>query len=87
MKKVSKRVFVTVALCGLALFGLAQVDHWETIVYEDDIWRYELPSAPVKATVTVVITSSSLIGAGASSSEEQLVNTIANAAMLKIAFL
>jgi hypothetical protein len=35
----------------LALFScfpaFAQVDHWETIVFEDDSWRYLVPTSPV----------------------------------------
>jgi hypothetical protein len=39
------RVLLTV-LSGLSLGPLvAQMDHWETVVYEDSLWRYSIPSA------------------------------------------
>ncbi|MBL7899332.1 MAG: hypothetical protein JNJ99_12415, partial [Crocinitomicaceae bacterium] len=28
----------------------AQVDHWETIVYEDDTWKYIVPSSSVSSS-------------------------------------
>lgn len=31
---------------------IGQIDHWETVVYEDDTWRYLIPSASVNTTWT-----------------------------------
>lgn len=30
-----------------SVFGVAQIDHWETIVFEDDQWQYLVPSSAV----------------------------------------
>jgi len=32
----------------------AQVDHWETAVYEDDTWKYLIPNSPVNASWTTI---------------------------------
>lgn len=33
-------------ICG-SIFGNSQIDHWETIVFEDDIWDYLVPTNTV----------------------------------------
>lgn len=39
---------ILIALITLSFsFGKAQIDHWETVVYEDDAWSYLVPSGPV----------------------------------------
>ena len=36
--------FLFISLC-FAFFAKAQTNHWETAVYENDTWRYEVPTA------------------------------------------
>lgn len=34
----------------ISINAFAQIDHWETVVYENDTWRYLLPAGPVSTT-------------------------------------
>lgn len=36
----------------LSAYAIGQIDHWETAVYEDDNWRYLVPSSPVSVNWT-----------------------------------
>jgi hypothetical protein len=51
MKKLnlSAAFWGTLLLCS-SLHSFAQVDHWETIVKEDDTWKYLVPSSAVSST-------------------------------------
>lgn len=41
--------FCALLLCSSAI-SFAQVDHWETIVNEDDTWKYRVPTSAVSPT-------------------------------------
>ena len=41
-----RALFLFSFLCVLSA-GKSQIDHWETVVYEDDTWNYLVPSGPV----------------------------------------
>ena len=36
------------------MYSYSQVNHWETVVYEDDTWRYLVPSSAVSASWNTV---------------------------------
>ncbi|MFK7785015.1 MAG: CotH kinase family protein [Crocinitomicaceae bacterium] len=52
LRKVSllERVILTSFLSCIHLVSFAQVDHWETVVYETDTWRYLIPSSAVSTS-------------------------------------
>ena len=39
-----KSLAVTIALIPFVLSAYAQIDHWETAVYADSVWKYIVPS-------------------------------------------
>lgn len=41
-----KHFFLVLAF-SISIQTFAQIDHWETVVYEDDLWKYILPGSPV----------------------------------------
>lgn len=45
-----QRIFLVVIVAFTSLFSFSQVDHWETVVYETDTWRYLVPSSAVPNT-------------------------------------
>lgn len=45
-----QRVIFLLSFIFTPIFSYSQVDHWETAVYETDIWRYLLPSNAVSNT-------------------------------------
>jgi CotH kinase protein/Secretion system C-terminal sorting domain len=48
-----RRLF-TFIFSFLSFISIAQIDHWETVVYENDNWDYLVPSSPVNLTWNTV---------------------------------
>jgi hypothetical protein len=47
------RFVLFIALFVLSSFSvLAQIDHWETVLYDTSEWRYDVPTSPIAATWT-----------------------------------
>jgi len=44
-----KIIFIFLFFC-ISFFGHSIVDHWETVVNEDDVWRYTVPNSPVSTS-------------------------------------
>lgn len=42
-----QRLLLVILLMGLHVQGISQIDHWETVVYETDTWKYLIPSSAV----------------------------------------
>ncbi len=47
MKWGKKSLFITVFFCSCLHGLLAQVDHWETIVFDNDTWKYFIPTSTI----------------------------------------
>lgn len=41
------KALIIASLLLLGYSAKAQVDHWETVIYEDDTWKYLVPTSPV----------------------------------------
>ncbi|NRA12091.1 MAG: CotH kinase family protein [Crocinitomicaceae bacterium] len=48
------KALIIASLLILGYSAKAQVDHWETVVYEDDTWKYQIPTSVVNASWTTL---------------------------------